>query len=81
MNAQPVALFPVCAFFACGRIAAAVGVLRNRMRGFWPTLFLSWATVIWAMFFLPLGGLDMLACLFLVVALPAGRPGRKPILP
>jgi hypothetical protein len=81
MNVQPVVLFPVFAFFAFGRIAAGVGVLRNRMWGFWLTLFLSVVTTFWAVFFLPLGGLDMLGCLLLVGALLAGRLGRNTIVP
>jgi hypothetical protein len=79
MNDQPAALFPVFAFFAFGRIAAAIGVLRNRMWGFWLTLFLSAVTAFWAVFFLPLGGFDMFGCLLIVGALLAGRLGRTPI--
>lgn len=79
MNSQPIVLFPVFAFFSLGRIAAAIGVLRNRLWGFWLTLFLSIITALWAYFFLPLGGLDMLGCLFIVGALLAGRLGRTPI--
>jgi hypothetical protein len=80
MNAQPVALFPVFAFFSFGRLAAAIGILRNRLWGFWLTLFLSVVTAFWAVFFLPLGGLDMLGCLFIVGALLAGRLGRQAII-
>ena len=80
MNTQPAVLFPVFAFFACGRITAAIGILRNRLWGFWLTLFLSLVTAFWAVFFLPLGGLDMLGCLFIVGALLAGRLGRNPII-
>jgi hypothetical protein len=61
LNTRPAALFPVFAFFAFGRIAAAAGILRNRLWGFWLTLFLSTVTALWAVFFLPWGGLDMLA--------------------
>jgi hypothetical protein len=81
INTQPAALFPVFAFFSFGRIAAGAGVLRNRMWGFWLTLFLSIVTAFWAVFFLPLGGFDMLGCLFIVGALLAGRFGRGAILP
>jgi hypothetical protein len=81
MDTQPAALFPPFAFFALGRIAAGVGVLRNRMWGFWLTIFLSVITALWAVFFLPLGGLDMLGCLFIIGALLAGRLGRTAIVP
>jgi hypothetical protein len=80
MNSLPAAFFPVFAFFSFGRIAAAAGVLRNRLWGFWLTLFLSIVTAFWAVFFLPLGGLDMLGCLFIVGALLAGRLGRNAII-
>jgi hypothetical protein len=81
MDSFPAAFFPVFAFFSFGRIAAGAGVLRNRMWGFWLTLFLSLVTAVWALFFLPLGGLDMLGCLLIVGALLAGRFGRGAILP
>jgi hypothetical protein len=81
MDSLPAAFFPVFAFFSFGRIAAGAGVLRNRMWAFWLTLFLSLVTAVWALFFLPLGGFDMLGCLFIVATLLSGRFGRNAILP
>jgi uncharacterized membrane protein (DUF2068 family) len=81
MRTRPAVLFPVFAFFAVGRLLAAWGVLRNRLWGFWLSIFISAATVLGAAFFLPLGGGDMLACLFIVSALLIGRLGRETILP
>jgi hypothetical protein len=60
---------------------AAVGVLRNRLWGFWLSLFLSLVTTFCAVFFLPLGGFDMLSCLFIVAALLVGRLNRQQIVP
>ena len=80
MGTAPIILFPVFAFFAVGRLVAAIGVLRNRLWGFWLSLFLSLVTASWAVFFLPLGGIDMAACLFIVCALLIGRFGHKTIL-
>jgi hypothetical protein len=68
-------------FFAIGRLLASWRVLRNRLWGFWLSIFTSAATVFWAVFFLPLGGIDLLACLFIVSALFAGRLGRESIAP
>jgi hypothetical protein len=81
MRTQPAVLFPIFAFFAIGRLLAAWGVLHNRLWGFWLSLFISAATVFCAVFFLPLGGIDLLACLFLVSALLIGRLGREAIIP
>ncbi|MBN2083941.1 MAG: hypothetical protein JW748_01865 [Anaerolineales bacterium] len=81
MRTRPAVLIPIFAFFAIGRLLAAGGVLHNRLWGFWLSLFLSAATVFCAVFFLPLGGIDLLACLFIVSALLIGRFGREPILP
>jgi hypothetical protein len=75
MSTQTVVLFPVFAFFAIGRVVASVGVLRNRLWGFWLSIFISLVTAFWAVFLLPLGGIDMLGCLFIVAALLIGRLG------
>jgi hypothetical protein len=80
VKAQPIVLFPVFAFFALGRLTASIGVLRNRLWGFWLSLFVSLVTTIWAAFVLPLGGLDMLGCLFIVIALLVGRLGQQSII-
>jgi hypothetical protein len=79
MNNRPLALFPVFAFFSVGRLVASIGVLRNRLWGFWLSIFVSLVTAFWAVFFLPLGGFDMLGCLFIVAALLVGRLGRAPV--
>jgi hypothetical protein len=39
------------------------------------SLFVSLVTTFWAVFSLPLGGIDLLACLFIVSALLIGRLG------
>jgi hypothetical protein len=80
MDNRPLALFPVFAFFSVGRVVASIGVLRNRLWGFWLSLFISLVTTVFAVFFLPLGGFDMLGCLFIVVALLVSRLGRKSII-
>ena len=80
MRTAPITLFPVFAFFAVGHSTAAIGVLRNRLWGFWLSLFLSLVTTFWAVFFLPLGGLDLAACLLIVSTLLVGRFGCHPIL-
>jgi hypothetical protein len=78
---QPIILFPVFAFFAIGRLVASLGVLRNRLWGFWLSLIVSLVTMFWAVFFLPLGGIDLLTSLFIVSALLVGRLGSGFIIP
>jgi hypothetical protein len=80
MNDQPIVLFPVFAFFTIGRLVASLGVLRNCLWGYWLSLFVSLVTAFWAIFFLPLGGIDLLACLFIVSALLIGRLGSGSII-
>ena len=77
---HPLYLAPVFAFFALGRLMAAIGLLRNRLWGFWLSIFISSASVVWAVFFLPLGGLDMLLCLAIVLLLLVGRFNQQSIL-
>jgi len=62
------------------RLPASWEVLHNRQRGFWLSIFASAATVFWAVFYLPLGGIDLPACLFIVSALRIGRLGRESIV-
>jgi uncharacterized membrane protein (DUF2068 family) len=80
MNRQPGCLFPVFAFFAAGRLLAAYGLFHNRLWGFWLTIFVSSATVALAIFFLPLGGFDMLMCLFIVCVLLIDHYSDKPYI-
>jgi hypothetical protein len=77
---NPMFLFPVFAFFATGRFLAAKGVLHNHLWGFWLGIFISTVTVIVAVFFLPMGGIDMLLSLFVVTALLLGFLGTKPMI-
>jgi hypothetical protein len=81
MSKRPIVLFPVFAFFALGRLVASLGVLRNHLWGFWLSLFVSLVTAFWAAFFLPLGGIDLLACLFIISSLLIGRLGSGFIIP
>jgi hypothetical protein len=80
LTQNPILLFPVFAFFAASRCLAAIGVLRNRLWGFWMGLFISAATVIYAVFFLPMGGIDLLLCFFIVTALLLGYFGCTPLI-
>jgi len=77
---HPLYLVAVFAFFALGRLTAGIGVLHNRLWGFWLSLFMSLVTVIWAVFMLPTSGVDMLGCLIIVILLLIGRFGRHPII-
>jgi uncharacterized RDD family membrane protein YckC len=72
-------LFPAFTFFAIGRLLASRGIFCNSLWDFWLSIFVTAATVFWAVFFLPLGGGDLLACLFIVSALLVGRLGRESI--
>ncbi len=77
---HPLYLAAVFTFFALGRLTAGIGVLYNRLWGFWLSLFISLVTVIWAVFMLPLAGADMLGCLIIIILLLIGRFGRQPII-
>ena len=41
-------------------VGGSPGILRNRLWGIWLSLFILLVTVFWAVFFLPLGGIELL---------------------
>lgn len=72
-------LVPMFLFYTSLRVISAVGLWRNRMRGFWLALFVSAATLIMAPLLLPFTAVEMLLNGFLVAVLLIGFFGDKPI--
>ncbi len=79
-DSDPVWLIPLFLFYTSLRIVSAFGLWRNRMWGFWLTLFVSGATLMMAPFMLPFTTGEMLLNGILVMILLIGYLGNKPIL-
>jgi len=78
-DTQAAWLVPLFLFYTSLRLTSAIGLWRNRMWGFWLTLFVSVATLIMAPLFLPFTTVEMLLNGMLVVVLLIGFFGDMPI--
>jgi len=57
LASQPLALFPVFLFFTMMRGLSAWGLFRERVWGFWTTIIVCGATILWIPFLMPAAGL------------------------
>lgn len=73
-------LVPLFLFYTSLRVTSAVGLWRNRMWGFWLTIFVSIATLIMAPLLLPMTTVEMLLNGLLMIVLMIGVFGDRPIL-
>jgi uncharacterized membrane protein (DUF2068 family) len=78
-DSQPVWLVPLFLFYTSLRITSAIGLWRNRMWGFWLTIFVSIATLIMAPLLLPFTAVEMLGNGVLIMVLLIGFFGDAPI--
>ena len=76
---QPVWLVPLFLFYASLRVTSAVGLWRNRLWGFWLTIFVTIATLIMAPLLLPVTAVEMLFDGILIMVLLAGYFGDTAI--
>jgi uncharacterized membrane protein (DUF2068 family) len=60
LASHPLALFPVFLFFAMMRGLSAWGLFRERVWGFWTTIIVCGATILWMPFLMPAAGLNAL---------------------
>ncbi len=77
---DPVWLIPLFLFYTSLRAVSAFGLWRNRMWGFWLTIFVSSATLLMAPFLLPFTTGEMLLNGILIMILLIGYLGNRPIL-
>ncbi|MBI9052052.1 MAG: DUF2127 domain-containing protein [Anaerolineaceae bacterium] len=77
---DPVWLIPLFLFYTSLRAVSAVGLWKNRLWGFWLTIFISTATLIMAPFMLPFTTAEMLLNGILVIVLMIGFLGNRPII-
>ncbi|MCJ7433919.1 MAG: DUF2127 domain-containing protein [Anaerolineales bacterium] len=78
-DSQPVWLVPLFLFYTSLRATSAIGLWRNRMWGFWLTIFVSIATLIMAPLLLPFTAGEMLLNGILIILLLIGFFGDTPI--
>ena len=62
------------------RIASGIGILKNRLWGFWLGIFISGITLCIIVLFLPFGGLDGVITVPILIFLFIGYFGKKQIL-
>jgi len=77
---QPVWLVPLFLFYTSLRVTSAIGLWRNRMWGFWLTIFVTTATLMMAPLLLPMTTVEMLLNGVLMIVLLIGVLGDQPIL-
>lgn len=78
-DSQPIWLVPLFLFFTSLRITSAFGLWRNRLWGFWLTLFVSLSTLIMSPFLLPFTAVEMLANGVIIMMLLIGYFGDAQI--
>ena len=78
---QAIWVVPLFLFYTTLRITSAIGLWKNRLWGFWLTIFVSCATLIMAPFLLPFTSAEMLLNGILIILLFMVMFGRKEILP
>lgn len=76
----PIYLFPIFCSFTSMRITSAIGILKNRMWGFWMGIFVSGITLCVMYFFLPPGGLDGIFSVIIVILMFYGYCGNQTII-
>ena len=79
-DSQPIWLVPLFLFYTSLRVTSAIGLWRNRLWGFWLTIFVSVATLIMAPLLLPMTTVEMLLNGVLMIVLVIGFLGDRPIL-
>ena len=79
MNNHTLYMIPVFLVFTSMRLLAAVGLLLNRMWGFWMGIFVSGVTFCVMILFLPLGALDGVISVAVVTFLLIGYCGKQKI--
>ncbi len=76
-----VVLAPLFWTFAFLRLVSAVGLLKNRLWGFWIGIVNLVLSMILAVLFLPFGGIEFIVCGVILVFLIVGYCGKRPVVP
>ncbi len=77
---QAIYMLPFFWGFTCWRIVSTIGLFKNKMWGFWLGISSLFITIILDMWFLPIGGFEIFACIIILMFLNIGYFGDKPIL-
>lgn len=78
-DSQPIWLVPLFLFYTLLRTVSAVGLWRDRLWGFWLTVFVSVATLMMCPFLLPITTVEMLLNGVLMILLLVGYFGDASI--
>jgi len=78
-TSQSAWLIPLFLFYTSLRVTSAIGLWKNRLWGFWMTIFVSSATIVMAPFLLPFTAAEMLMNGILIILLLIGFFGDASI--
>ncbi len=80
LESSPILFLPLFLSFTLMRFFSALGILRNRMWGFYIGIISLVLTMLLTVLFLPLGFLELFLCTLILFLLLIGYFGKKPIL-
>lgn len=81
LEAQPLILAPIFWSFTLMRVVSAIGLFKNLLWGFYIGLIsLILTMILTVLFFLPVGGFELLGCTVILIFLFIGYYGNKPII-
>ena len=72
---QPIYLIPMVLSFTIMRIVAMIGLLKNRLWGFWIGILSLTMTMIWDMLIIPIGFFELFGCVVISIILLIGYFG------
>jgi uncharacterized membrane protein (DUF2068 family) len=79
-DSQSIWLVPLFIFFTSLRLTSSIGLWRNRLWGFWLTIFVALSTLIMAPFLLPFTAVEMVVNGVIMMLLLIGCFGNTPII-
>jgi len=77
---QPIALFPLFISFTMMRFLSAVGILKNRLWGWYIGIISLLLTIILTVLFIPIGFFEIFLCTIILIRLITGKLEDTPIL-
>lgn len=80
IDSRPLAMLPLFLFYATLRITSGIGILKNRLWGFWMAIFITVSTISVMPFLYPLSGGDAIAAVLIISFLLFGYFQDRPII-
>ena len=80
IDSRPIAMLPLFLFYATLRITSGIGILKNRLWGFWMAIFITVSAVSVMPFLYPLSSGDAIAAVLIISFLLVGYFQDRPII-